>query len=217
MRAWEPPGQEADDRVTDEELEQLAWRGLFEEDHDATERLVSLIRDRSWAPLRALYRCLPRVDREDAFQDFLVPVWSALRQVADGNVHHPWAYVSAAMTYSAWTTSRRWATRRAQEDQLVPAAIDQPGTDDVPLLLSEGELNEVLSGWEHTLTPKEREAWEVVRRQAEDGVSRNEAHRRMKHDETVQNRIDKRIARGRQPNGFLDRLRKLLVGEEGAL
>jgi hypothetical protein len=210
----EPPGQRADGHLTDDELTELARRGLFGNDPRATDRLDSLIRARRPSCLRYLLCRLSKADRKDAFEDYSVPAWMALKQIAENRVRHPWAYLMTTLTYSAWETGRRWGSRLHHEELRDPAEIDTPiGADHLDPSLTGMAILE----WERTLAPREREAWEVLRRQASEDVSRNEAHRRMQHDETVQNRIDRRIARGRQPNGFLDRLRKLLLGEEGVL
>lgn len=214
MRPWEPRGRQPHEHVTDEELQCLARRGLLDNDRDATKRLLSLAQERRPAELRVLCRCLSRADAEEAFEDFFVPVWSAFGQIANGKVDHPWAYLTMAMTHSAWHTSRRWSTRRDHEELMDPSEMgvtdgcEQPGSALTGVAITE---------WERALTTPESEAWEVIKRQAAEGISRNEAHRRMNHDRTEQNRLDKRIARGRQPNGFLDRLRRLLFGEEGVL
>lgn len=192
----------------------MARRGLFDNDCEATLRLVSLIHERRPAELRGLCQRLPWADAEDAFEEFFVPVWSALGQIAEGKVGHPWAYLTMTMRHSAWQTSRRWSARRNREELREAADVELPDHAEQPA----SALTEVaLLEWERTLTDLEREAWEVIKRQSDEGISRNEAHRRMSHDRTAQNRIDKRITRGRQPDGFLDRLRRLLSGEEGVL
>ena len=214
MRPWEPRGRQPHEHVTDEELQRLARRGLLDNDREATERLLSLVQERRPAELRDLCRSLSRADAEDVFADFFVPVWSAIGQIANGNVDHPWAYLTRTITHSAWRTIRRWITRRNHEELMDPPEMgvtdgcEQPGSSLTGVAVTE---------WERTLTSPESEAWEVIKRQEVEGISRNEAHRRMNHDRTEQNRIDKRIVRGRHPNGFLDRARRLLVGEEGVL
>jgi DNA-directed RNA polymerase specialized sigma24 family protein len=187
---------------------------MFERDPRATERLDSLVRERIPATLRQLCRCLPPADREDALSDFFVPVWEALGRIAEREVGHPWAYLMMTMTHSSWATRRRWARQRAHEEPTNPADIDLPcGIEELEPLLNGWPIAE----WGRTLTPSEREAWDVLRRQISENISRREVHRDMEHDRTTQNRIDKTIARGRRPGGFLDRLRKMLFGEEGVL
>lgn len=210
--------------MSDDELRALVVRALEHKDAEATAKLIAVFEERVPAALNKYAPACGKNDVEDAMSDVVCCLWKALPRLVDRaveypwayTVEYPWAYITAVIRNEAFRVGKRLRSIRAREVPL----------EEVPLLevlherADEGAAVvdnpcDRIAQWMATVDPTKREAGSVFVEAALSGVPVKQVLRERYPDDPIkQNRIERQIARGKGPGGFIVPLRGFLWGEE---